>query len=150
MSSAALSITAPGKAISSPGFWTKTIFRSPISWWICGKRRNEPADNILRFIHSLLAPGAGLNRVERAARADKQGFAVGPAECKAGGALRGFQDAEVFAGRVVDIDIAAGDVDISVGVGHNGVAAAVREVFCGKLEVLVDAHQPCAAVILGR
>ena len=70
--------------------------------------------------------------------ADKQGFAVGPAECEAGGALRGFQCADVLAGLVVDIDVAAGDVDIAVGVGHNGVAAAVGKEFRGELEVLVE------------
>src|SRR5690349_6657255 len=92
-----------------------------------GGARSVPIPQLSQALFTLFATGFGRNRVDGTTRTDKQGFAIGPAECKAGGALRGFQSADLLAGLVIYFDVAAGDVDVAVGVCHNGVAAAVGE-----------------------
>src|SRR5690348_7233348 len=96
---------------------------------------------------SLLASRIGCNRVQRASRTDKQGLVVTPAEGEAGGAFGGSQCAKVLAGVVVYIDVAARDVDVSLCVGDNGVAAAVGKDLRGQPVVFVNRHQPRAAII---
>lgn len=58
---------------------------------------------------------------------DEEGAGVGAAEDDVEGALGDFDFCDLFAGAVVDEDLAVGDIDVAFGVNGDALAAAIRE-----------------------
>ena len=87
--------------------------------------RRVPRERLRRVI--FLPPACELHTAKIAH--DEQGPLVCAAEGEAGSPFPGFQRANLFARPVVDRHVAVGDVDISLCVGGDRVAAAVGKEF---------------------
>jgi hypothetical protein len=78
----------------------------------------------LRAYTVLFACGCCANGVERRAGTDGQGVMIRSAEAEARRTFGNLEDAELLTRSVVDIDLAAGDIDISICIRDYSSSAA--------------------------